>query len=99
MCVVVFFKKPIQDFLARTARKNGVWIVSGTIPLESKDDDRVCAASLVYDDKGQVQARYDKMHLFDVVAGFSNSFFFFSADFILESIRFSFMLLNSYQKC
>ena len=57
---------PIQDFLAHTARRLGIWIVGGTIPLRAGPDGRVAAASLVYDANGAPAARYDKIHLFDV---------------------------------
>lgn len=56
----------IQDFLAEQALKSGCWIVSGTIPLASDNPAKIRAASLVYNHKGEVVARYDKMHLFDV---------------------------------
>lgn len=57
---------PIQEFLAHTARRLGVWLVGGTIPLEAGDSGKVRAACLVYDDCGRRVARYDKIHLFDV---------------------------------
>jgi nitrilase len=57
---------PIQDFLANTARKNGIWIIGDTIPLRAGADGRVAAASLAYDSEGRCVARYDKIHLFDV---------------------------------
>lgn len=57
---------PLQDFLAEQARKHKVWIVGGTLPLSSKDDHRIRAASLLFNDRGEVVARYDKIHLFDV---------------------------------
>lgn len=57
---------PIQDFLAEQASKHGVWIVGGTIPLQSDEPDRIRAACLLYNDKGEQVARYDKVHLFDV---------------------------------
>ncbi|MEQ1620414.1 MAG: carbon-nitrogen hydrolase family protein [Methylococcales bacterium] len=56
----------IQDFLANVAKKYGVWVVGGTIPIFGNDPNKVRAACLVYDDKGHRVARYDKMHLFDV---------------------------------
>ncbi len=56
----------IQDFLAQTARKYSLWVVGGTVPLVAYDDDKVRAACLVYNEKGERVARYDKMHLFDV---------------------------------
>lgn len=59
-------KGPIQDFLAEQARRHGIWIVGGTLPLQSDDQQRIRAACLLIDDQGQQVARYDKVHLFDV---------------------------------
>lgn len=58
---------PIQQFLSDTAKQHGIWLVAGTIPLAADSPDHVRAASLVYDDQGRRVARYDKIHLFDVV--------------------------------
>jgi nitrilase len=57
---------PIQDFLAATAQRLGLWVIAGTIPLRVAGDARVAAASLVYNAQGERVARYDKIHLFDV---------------------------------
>ena len=57
---------PVQEFLAETAQRLHLWIVGGTVPLVAGADGRVAAASLVYDDRGERVARYDKIHLFDV---------------------------------
>jgi nitrilase len=57
---------PIQDFLSETAKKHAVWIVAGTIPLVAISDNKVRAACLIYNDKGECIERYDKIHLFDV---------------------------------
>ena len=58
----------IQDFLAEQALRHQLWLVGGTIPLRSGDNqsDRVRAACLLFDDQGRQVARYDKVHLFDV---------------------------------
>jgi deaminated glutathione amidase len=61
-----FGEGPIQSWLALSALELGIWIVGGTIPVRTADSGRVAAASLVYDDRGRLQRRYDKMHLFDV---------------------------------
>lgn len=58
-------KGPIQAHLSNFARKHKVWVVAGTIPILAPDN-RVYAASLVFDSEGQIIARYDKIHLFDV---------------------------------
>ena len=55
---------PIQDFLAEAARRHGLWLLGGTVPLETADAGRILSASLLYDDAGRRVARYDKMHLF-----------------------------------
>lgn len=59
-------KGQIQDFLAQQAQRHRVWLVGGTIPMASADEGKVRAACLLYDDRGQQVARYDKLHLFDV---------------------------------
>jgi nitrilase len=59
-------KGQIQDFLKDQAERFGVWLVGGTVPLVATDPNKVRAACLVYDEKGQRRARYDKTHLFDV---------------------------------
>jgi nitrilase len=59
---------PIQSMLATTARELGLWIIAGTVPLAvDGDTGRVSPSCLVYNDRGQRVARYDKIHLFDVV--------------------------------
>ncbi len=57
----------IQDFLAKTARQNSIWLVAGGLPIKQENKEKVRQAMLVYDDQGEVQARYDKIHLFDVL--------------------------------
>ncbi|OGA41452.1 MAG: acyltransferase [Betaproteobacteria bacterium RIFCSPLOWO2_12_FULL_65_110] len=55
---------PIQQFLSDIAREFGLWIVGGSVPLESSDPGKVRNSCLVYDDRGERVARYDKIHLF-----------------------------------
>jgi len=57
---------PLQSFLSKIAARYGIWLVGGTIPIASSTQQRVRAASLVFNDQGTRVARYDKMHLFDV---------------------------------
>lgn len=62
---------PIQDFLSEQAKKNNVWLISGTIPLkldteQASSKEKIYAACLVYNDLGERVSRYDKIHLFDV---------------------------------
>ena len=56
---------PIQEFLAKTAKTEKVWLIGGTIPIRGTSG-RVRATSLIFNDKGQRVGRYDKIHLFDV---------------------------------
>lgn len=57
---------PIQQWLVHTARQLNLWIVAGTIPLKVPHESRLAAACLVVNAQGEVVARYDKIHLFDV---------------------------------
>ncbi len=63
---------PIQTFLAETARKHGVWIIGGTVPLEASVPHKVRNATLVFDNHGKQVARYDKIHLFNLALGAEN---------------------------
>lgn len=60
---------PIQSFLAATARRHGVWLIGGTVPLVADDPQRVRNSALVFDDRGECVARYDKIHLFGLDLG------------------------------
>ena len=64
-----FGKGPIQEFLSRTAKRFGVWIVGGSIPIKSGDAHKIRNSSLVYDAEGSCVARYDKIHLFSFQRG------------------------------
>ena len=61
---------PIQRMLAESAREHGVWLVGGTLPIAIADAssagavERVMNANLVFSPRGELAARYDKMHLF-----------------------------------
>ena len=55
---------PIQEQLASFAKDNQIYLVAGTIPLESKDPGKVLNTMLAFDTAGQHIGRYDKIHLF-----------------------------------
>ena len=62
---------PIQRLLAESAREHRVWLIGGTLPLRvegivaaSGAGERVMNADLVFSPRGELAARYDKMHLF-----------------------------------
>lgn len=62
---------PIQDFLAATAQRLGLWIAGGTLPLTidaaptlAGQPAKVTNTLLVFAPDGRCAARYDKIHLF-----------------------------------
>ncbi|MGK2915745.1 MAG: carbon-nitrogen hydrolase family protein [Porticoccaceae bacterium] len=58
---------PARRFLAEQARRFGVWIVGGTLPLfAGADDSKPYSTCLLLDPQGREVARYQKIHLFDV---------------------------------
>ena len=60
---------PIQAFLAATAKRHEIWLAGGSIPLEASVPNKVRNSCLVYDDRGTLVARYDKIHLFGFEMG------------------------------
>lgn len=59
----------IQQFLSAIAKKRDVWIVAGSIPIQSESKGKVYNACMVYDNKGKLVARYNKIHLFGLNLG------------------------------
>ncbi|GAB5101021.1 carbon-nitrogen hydrolase family protein [Caballeronia sp. GACF4] len=60
---------PIQQFLSDAAREHRVWVIGGTLPLQSAEPDRVLNTTLVFDPAGKQVGRYDKIHLFNFEKG------------------------------
>ena len=60
---------PIQDWLAATAQRHGVWIFAGSIPLTATVPDKMRNTSLVFNPAGECVERYDKLHLFGFKKG------------------------------
>ncbi len=67
----------LQGFLREQARSARAWLIAGSLPLSTRPGcigeladrvpgGRVRPACMVYDPQGELVARYDKMHLFDV---------------------------------
>jgi len=52
-------------FLADQARQHTRWLLIGSIAIRL-DDGRICNRSYLLEREGSIQARYDKIHLFDV---------------------------------
>jgi len=63
---------PIQKFLSTQAKKHGIWLVGGSVPLECDNAKKIYNSCLVFDDKGKQVARYDKIHLFGLNLGNEN---------------------------
>ena len=65
----------VRPFIAALAANLGVWIVAGSIPLvgdapeHEAPTEKVYSACLLFNDKGEEVARYNKIHLFDVDVG------------------------------
>lgn len=60
---------PIQEFLSNIAKKHEIWVVGGSIPLQSEQQEKIYNACMVYNDQGQLVARYNKIHLFGLSLG------------------------------
>jgi nitrilase len=60
---------PMQDFLAATASRHGLWLIGGSIPLRAEDPAKLRNTCLVFDPQGHRVARYDKIHLFNFRKG------------------------------
>lgn len=60
----------LRRTLSDLALKHSIWIIAGSLPLlcefEDGSEPKVFASCLVFDAAGKEQARYDKVHLFDV---------------------------------
>lgn len=48
------------------AKELGVWIHAGSLVIKLEDDDRMANRAYVIDNQGDIRARYDKIHMFDV---------------------------------
>ena len=55
---------PIQEFLAATAARHGIWLIGGSLPLFARADDKLRNTMFVFDPQGHAAVRYDKIHLF-----------------------------------
>ena len=58
---------PVLAAVREAAVRHGLWVHLGSLPLkEEGGDGRWVNRSFVIDGKGEIRARYDKIHLFDV---------------------------------
>lgn len=58
------------EWLQSLARSKGIWLVAGTLPIRNggggTDEGKLWSRSYVIDAQGEIRAKYDKIHLFDV---------------------------------
>ena len=59
----------IQNFMRDMAQQHQVWIIGGTLPLQSSEMGKVLNTTLVYNPQGECIAQYNKMHLFSFSNG------------------------------
>ncbi len=57
---------PVLGSVREAAREAGLWVHLGSLALLDADGDRLVNRGFVIDDLGEIRARYDKIHLFDV---------------------------------
>ena len=57
---------PSVELLREMALKHQVVIIGGSVPLRAKDPAKVTNTCLVFNSHGEIIARYDKMHMFDI---------------------------------
>ena len=54
----------MQNCMRELAQQHQLWLIGGTLPLQSQEAGKVLNTSLVYGPDGKRVARYDKIHLF-----------------------------------
>jgi predicted amidohydrolase len=66
---------PTLSALRSEARSLGIWLLIGSLALKTEDPDgRFANRSFLIDPEGQIAARYDKLHMFDVVISETEQF-------------------------
>ncbi len=63
--IVAEAENPVLAAVRDAARENGLWVALGSLAVDGEGG-AWANRSLVIDDDGQIAARYDKMHMFDV---------------------------------
>ena len=51
-------KGKIQSFLSKIAKENSMWIIGGTIPIESDKKNKVYSTCIAYDSDGKLVDYY-----------------------------------------
>lgn len=60
---------PSKKTLANMARQHSVWLLTGSLFLRRRKDNKLVNRSLLFDPRGQVVASYDKIHMFEADVG------------------------------
>ena len=58
----------IQEFLSAQAKRNHVFLLGGTLPIQTSSD-KIVSSSILYSPTGDEIACYQKIHLFDIDLG------------------------------
>lgn len=60
---------PMQAIMSEIAREHRIWLIGGTLPMQSNEAGKVLNTMLIYNPAGERVARYDKIHLFGFTKG------------------------------
>jgi predicted amidohydrolase len=58
-------ESPVLGVVREAAARAGLWVALGSLAIR-REDDRYANRSFVIDERGEIRARYDKIHMFDV---------------------------------
>lgn len=58
---------PMSEFFASKAAQHGIWLHCGSIGEIIPGEERLYNTTLLMDPKGEIAARYEKIHMYDVV--------------------------------
>lgn len=61
---------PVQSKLSQLAKRYDIWLVGGTLPIQTDNPQKYYSSCIVWNNQGKTVARYNKIHLFDIdIAG------------------------------
>jgi predicted amidohydrolase len=64
--IVTEAENPVLAQMCEVAAREGLWIALGSLAVRHESDERAANRCFIIDDKGEIAARYDKIHMFDV---------------------------------
>ncbi|MBV1840193.1 carbon-nitrogen hydrolase family protein [Photobacterium ganghwense] len=71
---------PIQETVAALAKRLGLWVLIGSMPVRQSDG-AITTTAILFDDQGEIRGHYDKLHMFDVEVADSHHSYRESATF------------------